>query len=152
MLLTLEGWLLPERPEPLHGRHGQVPVRRVGELHLGRGEQLAPLQHLPRYRFTNFLDGKLSNVSTTFVTNCTATPHCTALSLRFVYVPQGQREGNCTLHPFSSHQSKGGRGRGGPTARPKSLIVELCLTSLSHLTCTCCTWLLYHPIEGCAFN
>ena len=45
--LTLEGWLLPERPEPLHGRHGQVPVGRVGQLHLGRGEQLATLQHLP---------------------------------------------------------------------------------------------------------
>ena len=44
--LTLEGWLLPERPEPLHGRHGQVSVGRVGELHLGRREQFAPLQHL----------------------------------------------------------------------------------------------------------
>ena len=44
--LTLEGWLLPEGPEPLHGRHGQVSVGRVGELHLGRGEQLAPLQHI----------------------------------------------------------------------------------------------------------
>lgn len=31
--LTLKGGLLPQRSESLHGRHSQVPVGRLGQLH-----------------------------------------------------------------------------------------------------------------------
>ena len=61
------------------------------------GENSLPPSNILPYRFSTLTHNCRNNLCSN---NCNvALLHSyTALPLRFVYVPQGQREGNCTLH------------------------------------------------------